>query len=125
MDEPVKVKYVPVEVVKEYIKQVAWLTADFDEMVKKYGIEVVRYKNAISISDYEMRAIEACADWMSVVDFVKEHMASQLEDAINVHAKCTHKEYFPMERRTEYRYAIMIGEIPKWQQKGEDDEQRN
>ena len=127
MDEPVKVKYVPVDIVKDYIKQIAWLTADFDEMVKKYGIDVVRYKQAISLGDTEMDAIKACTDWMTVEDFVKERMSSELDDnnTIGKHLKCTDKKYFPSMRMTEYRYDIMIGEIPKWQQKGEEDEQRN
>ena len=127
MDEPVRVKYVPVDIVKEHIKQQMWLTSDFDEMVEKYGIDVVRYKNSVIIDDMEMRAIRNSTDWMDVTDYVKEVVASNLEEAISKHVKCTSKQFYPMSfnpeyHNTEYRYDIMIGEIPKWQQKGEKDE---
>ena len=126
MDEPIKVKYIPVEAVKEYIKQRMWLTTDFDELVKKYGIDVVRYKNTVTIDDLEMRAVKASTDWMDVTDYVKEVVASNLEEAISKHVKCTSKQDYPHKlnpewHNTEYRYDIMIGEIPKWQQKGEED----
>ena len=123
MDEPVKVKYVPVDIVKKYRDLNMWLTADFDEMVEKYGIDVVRYKQTFSIRDTEMNAIKACTDWMTVEEYLKECMSSRLDDcdAIAKHAKCTDKSYYPEMHATEYRYDIMIGEIPKWQQKGEED----
>jgi hypothetical protein len=63
---------------------------------------------------------------MSVTDYVKESVASNLEDAISKHVKCTSMQHFPSKlypgyHNTEYRYDVMIGEIPKWQQKGEED----
>ena len=122
-----KVKYIPVEAVKEYIKRYVWLTPEFDEMVEQYGIDVVRYKNTVTIDDLEMRAVKASTDWMNVTDYVKEVVASNLEEAISKHAKCTSKRDYPNKivpkyHNTEYRYDIMIGEIPKWQQKGEEED---
>ena len=121
MDDP-RVKYVPVEAVKEYIKRYVWLTPEFDEMVEKYGIDVVHYKNTVTVDDLEMRAVKNSTDWMDVTDYVKEVVASNLEDAIAKHVKCTSIQYYPSRlypgyHNTEYRYDIMIGEIPKGQQK--------
>lgn len=126
MDDPRVVKYVPVEAVKEYIKRYTWLTANFDELVEKYGIDIVRYKNTVTIDDLEMRAVKNSTDWMNITDYVKEVVASNLEEAISKHAKCTSVQYYPHKlnpewHNTEYRYDIMIGEIPKWQQKGEEE----
>ena len=125
MDEPVKVKYVPLEAVEKLIEEDfclgEWAKEELYQMAEKYGIDAVRYKNTVSIGDLEMRAIECCADWNDVFDYVKEVVASNLEEAVNKHAKCTDKRYYPETRLTEYRYDIMIGEIPKWQQKGEKD----
>lgn len=122
MDEPVKVKYIPVEAVKEYIKRYTWLTANFDEIVEKYGIDVVRYKNVVNITEREMRAVEYSTDWNNIFEYVKEAVASNLVDeAINKHAKYIGKNYYPERNSTEYRYDIMIGEIPKRQQKGEEE----
>jgi len=121
MDDP-RVKYVPVEAVKEYIKRYVWLTADFDELVEKYGIDVVRYKNTVVIGELEMTAVKACTDWMNITDYVKEVVASNLENAISQHVKCISKRLVPEHHNTEYCYDIMIGEIPKWQQKGEEED---
>ena len=118
MDEPVKVKYIPVDVLKEY----AWVIPNFYEVVEKYGIDVVRYKQVVDIRDTEMNAIKACTDWMTVEDYVKECISSRLDDSDTIckHVKCIDKKYYPDMHMTEYRYDIMIGEVPKWQQKGED-----
>ena len=132
MDETVKkVKYVPFKAVEEMIKGYYWLCDwikdELYQMAEKQGIDVVRYKQAISIGDTEMNAIKACTDWMTVEDYIKERMSSELDDnnTMAKHMKCIDKRYYPSMRMTEYRYDIMIGEIPKWQQKGEEDEQRN
>lgn len=120
MDEP-RVKYIPVDVIKEYFKRYSYIIPDFDDIVEKFGIDVIRYKNAISVSDQEMRAVKNSTDWMNVTDYVKEAAASNLEETILKHLKCTSKLHYMETCGTEYRYDIMIGEIPKWQQKGEEE----
>lgn len=124
MNEPVKVKYVPVDIVKEYIKQHMWLTADFDEMVEKYGIDVVEYKCCVSVRDYEASMFNGYSSF-TVEGYTKKRASEWLSECIDRHIKCTGKEREPAYRATKYRYGIMIGETPKWKQKGEEDEQRN
>lgn len=119
MDEPVKVKYIPVEAVKEYIKQQMWLTADFDEMVKKHAIDVVEYKCNVTISDDEASMFNGYSNF-TVEEFTKMRASTWLDKCIDKHIKCVSKERNPIARATDYYYGIMIGEIPKWQQKGEE-----
>lgn len=119
MDEPVKVKYVPVDIVKDYIKQIAWLTADFDEMVEKYGIDTVEYKCCVTIRDDEASMFTGYTNF-TVDEYAKKRASEWLSECVDRHIKCTGKEREPAYRATEYRYGIMIGEIPKWKQKGEE-----
>jgi len=116
-----RVKYVPVDVIKEYFKRYSYIIPDFDDLVEKFGVDVIRYKNTIIVSDQEMRSVKNSTDWMNVTDYVKEAVASNLEETILKHLKCTSKLHYMETCRTEYRYDIMIGEIPKWQQEGEED----
>ncbi len=120
MNEPVKVKYVPVDIVKEYIKQQMWLTADFDEMVKKYGIDVVEYKSCVSVTDYEASMLNGYTSF-TVEEYAKKRASDWLSGCVNKHIKCTGKEREPAYRANEYYFGIMVGEVPKWKQKGEKD----
>lgn len=120
MDEPVKVKYLPVDIVKEYIKQQMWLTADFDELVEKYGIDAVEYKCCVSIRDDEASMLDGYSNF-TVEEFTKMRASTWLDKCLDKHIKCTSKERQPAYRSTEYYYGIMVGEVPKWKQKGEKD----
>lgn len=121
MNEPVKVKYVPVDIVKEYIKQQMWLTSDFDEMVEKYGIDAVEYKCNVTVSDQDASMFNGYTNF-TVDEYSKKRASEWLSECLDKHIKLTSIERFPMTRAYEYRYGIMIGEIPKWKQKGEEDE---
>ncbi|MBO7451350.1 MAG: hypothetical protein J6U54_13380 [Clostridiales bacterium] len=118
MDEPVKVKYIPVDVAKEYIKQQMWLTADFDEMVEKYGIDVVEYKCCASVSDQEASMLVGYSNF-TVEAYAKKRASEWLSECVDKHIKCTGKEREPVYRANEYYFGIMVGEVPKWKQKGE------
>lgn len=118
MDEP-GVKYIPVEAVKEYIKQQMWLTADFDEMVEQYGIDVVEYRCCVTVSDQDASMFNGYTNF-TVEEYAKKRASEWLSESIAKHIKLGSKERQPLRRSTEYRYDLMIGEIPKWRQKGED-----
>lgn len=124
MDEPVKVKYVPVDAVKNFIKGHYWLTSDFDELVDIYGIDVVHYKCNVTLSEREASMFEGNADF-TAESFVKKRAAEWLSEKLEDHIKCTSVERLPVANARGYRYDVMIGEIPKWQQKGEADASNN
>ena len=100
MDKPVKVKYVPVDIVKEYIKQNTWLTADFDEMVKEYGIDAVEYKCCVTISDQDASMFNGYTNF-TVEEFAKKRASEWLSECVDKHIKRVGKERCPMFRSTE------------------------
>ena len=121
MDEPVRVKYVPVDVVKEYIKHYMWLTPEFDEMVEKYSIDTVEYKCCVSVTDQEASLFDRYPDF-TVKDYIKKRALEWFSEFAEKHIKCTGVSRVPMMYgATEYYYGIMVGEVPKWKQKGEND----
>jgi hypothetical protein len=120
MDEPVKVKYVPLKEVEEIIKKHYWLTEDFYEMAERRGIDVVEYKCLVTISDQDASMFNGYTNF-TVEEFAKKRASEWLSECVDRHIKCVDKERCPMFRSTEYRYNIMIGEIPKWKQKGEEE----
>lgn len=122
MDEPVKkIKYIPVDAVKNFINGHYWLTSDFDELVSIYGIDVVHYKCNITLREYEASMLKGNADF-TAESFVKKRAAEYLSEKLEDHIKCTGIERWPMENARNYRYDIMIGEIPKRFQKEENEE---
>jgi len=121
MDEPKKYMYVPVVAVKNFIKGHYWLTSDFDELVDNYGIEVVHYKNKISISDEDASMFEGYSV-LTVEEYAKQRAIAGFSEEAGKHVKWTGVEHDNFTKSTEYRFDIMIGEIPKRYQKGEKDD---
>lgn len=121
MDEP-RVKYVPVEAVKEYIKRYVWLTPEFDEMVEQYGIDVVEYRCCVTVSDQDASMLNGYTNF-TVEEYAKKRASEWLSESIDKHIKLGNKERQPLRRCTEYRYDLMIGETPKWRQKGEEEDE--
>lgn len=119
MDEP-RVKYIPVEAVKEYIKRSIWLTADFDELVEKYGIDIVQYRCSVTVSDLDASMFDGYTNF-TVEEYAKKRASEWLSESIDKHIKLGNKRRQPFWRSTEYRFDLIVGETPKRQQKGEED----
>lgn len=120
MDIPLKkIKYIPVDAVKNFINGHYWLTSDFDELVEIYGIDVVHYKCNVTLREYEASMLEGNSDF-TAESLVKKRAAEWLSEKLEDHIKCTSIEKLPIVNARNYRYDIMIGEIPKRLQKEED-----